>query len=170
MSHILYLVRHGIAEPTGSAGDASRRLTAEGVRKMRTIAKGLKRLGVVPDVILSSPLQRAEETAAILAAELLPSKPVDMYDLLAPGHTAEETAAGLRPYNRSAGLMLVGHQPDLGRFAAYLLAGADSLLELPLRKGGAVAIEIGALPARQPGSLVWFLTPAQLRLLARKGG
>jgi phosphohistidine phosphatase len=69
---MLYLVRHGIAEVASATSDADRRLTAEGTRKLHAAALGLQRLGVVPDLVLSSPLRRAEETAQQLAAVLAP--------------------------------------------------------------------------------------------------
>src|SRR4029077_5174065 len=70
-SMMLYVVRHAIAEDTApSGGDAARRLTSEGRRKMEQVARGLRALGIEPDVILTSPLVRAVETTRIVVAAL----------------------------------------------------------------------------------------------------
>jgi phosphohistidine phosphatase SixA len=62
--------------------------------------------------------------------------------------------------------MLVGHQPGLGELASQLLTGATSVVPLPFKKGGVAAIEVAALPPRTPGTLLWFVTPKQLRAMA----
>lgn len=162
----LYLVRHGIAGPaTDGMSDSDRTLTPEGDRKMRRVALGLKRLGVAPEVILSSPLRRAEETATVVAAVLAPARGVALYPSLAPGHGAGDVLAALRPYRAARQLMLVGHQPDLGALASHLLTGSSALLPLAFKKGGVAAIAVGALPPRTAGVLLWFLTPGQLRAI-----
>jgi phosphohistidine phosphatase len=169
MSCRIYLLRHGIAGPTPAGmGDGDRRLTPEGERKMRRIALGLKRMGIVPDVVLSSPLRRAEETAAAVAAVLAPELAIEIYPLLAPGNAVTDMLAGLRQYRRARHLMLVGHQPDLSHLASHLLTGSATLVLLPFRKGSAAAIQVQALPPRTAGTLQWFLTPKQLRMIGRR--
>jgi len=169
VSHVLYLVRHGIAAATSTTGDADRRLTAEGTRKLRDAAVGLQRLGIVPDVVLSSPLRRAQETATLLATILTEKSRVEIYPPLAPDHPLDEILRGLRPYRRARQVMLVGHQPGLGQLASHLLTGAATPAMLPFRKGGVAAIQVAALPPRAPGVLQWFVTPKQLRWMAREG-
>ncbi len=169
MKCTLYLVRHGIAGPAPAGmGDGDRALTAEGERRMRRVAAGLKQTGVAPDVILSSPLRRAQQTADILAAVLEPARGVELYPLLAPGHGAAEVVAGLHPYRAARQLMLVGHQPDLGELASQLLTGASAELALELKKGSVAAIEVDALPPRTAGLLLWFMTPKQLRAIGKR--
>lgn len=167
MSYLLYLVRHAIAEPRGQRADVDRRLTADGVRRMQRAALGLKRLGVAPELILSSPLRRAGETAEILVPILARDLPIEIYPPLAPGNPVSEVISGLRMYRRAHHLLLVGHQPALGELASQLLTSSPSLVPLPFRKGGAAAVEVSALPPRAAGTLKWFVTAKQLRLLAR---
>jgi phosphohistidine phosphatase len=168
MTCTLYLVRHGIAAlPAGDTPDSERALTAAGTRKMMRVAVGLKRLGVVPDVVLSSPLRRAQETAALLASTLAPDLTVAAYELLAPGTAPADVLRGLRPYRAAGHLMLVGHQPDLGDLASHLLTGSASLAPLPLKKGAVAAIEVASLPPRATGVLQWFLAPKQLRMIGQ---
>jgi len=169
MTRVLYLVRHGIAgpAPTGMS-DSDRVLTADGSRKMRRIAIGLKRLGVAPDAVLSSPLRRAEETAVIVANALVRQLPVEIYPLLAPGYAAAEMLKGLRPHRAARQLVLVGHQPDLGQLASHLLTRAPGLAPLPFKKGAVAAIRVDAIPPRGPGELLWFMTPKQLRTVGSR--
>ncbi|HVO26079.1 MAG TPA: phosphohistidine phosphatase SixA [Candidatus Margulisiibacteriota bacterium] len=168
MTSTLYLVRHGIAElPSGDTPDGERALTAAGTRKMMRAALGLKRLGIVPDVVLSSPLRRAQETAALLASTLAPDLAVEPYEPLAPGTAPADLLRGLRSYRAAAHLVLAGHQPDLGELASHLLTGSASLAPLPFKKGAVAAIEVASLPPRAAGVLRWFLTPKQLRTIGQ---
>jgi phosphohistidine phosphatase len=167
MSMTLYLMRHGIAaDPAPGTNDADRALTAEGVRKTTRVAVGLQKLRVAPDLILSSPLRRAEETARLVADVIAPSVGIELYPPLAGGTAVEDVIRSLRPPRRARQIMLVGHQPDLGELASYLLTGSTGLAQLPFRKAGVAAIALAALPPRSPGTLEWFLTPAQLRAIA----
>lgn len=169
MSCVIYLVRHGIAGPaTAEVNDANRCLTAEGTRKLTRVAAGLKHLGVVPDVVLTSPLRRAEETAAVLVGILAPDIKVEVYPPLAPGHDAAEVANGLSAHRHADSLMLVGHQPDLGELASYLLTGSSNLAVLPFKKGGVAAVRTATVPPRAAGILEWFLTPKQLRAIGAR--
>ncbi len=166
MAHILYLMRHGIAEDPGPGlSDAQRALTAEGVAKTRRVAQGLAGLGVRPDVVLASPLRRAAETARIVA-EVLGVAPVTNYPALAAGATPEAILDGLRPWRRSHQVLLVGHQPDLGALASFLLTGSAERAQLPFKKAAVAAIAVGDLPPTALGSLEWFLPPTALRAIA----
>lgn len=134
---------------------------------MRRAARGLKRLGLRPDTILSSPLRRAAETAALIAAAVAPDQAVEMCEELAPGHAPPDVAQVLRRHRAARHIVLVGHEPGIGELASYLLmAGAE--LSLPFKKGAIAAIRVESLSARSGGRLSWFLTPKQLRLLGSR--
>lgn len=164
MSCVVYLVRHAIAGPAPAGmSNCDRALTSDGKRKMRRIAAGLKRLSVAPDVVLSSPLRRAAETAAVVVDVLGLEAPVEVYPPLAPGHEAIEVLQGLRPHRAAHELMLVGHEPDMGLLASHLLTGSAHLARLPFKKGGVAAIRVSTIPPRGAGELLWFMTSKQLR-------
>jgi len=166
MTQVIYLVRHAIAEAaTGGMSDADRALTPEGQLKMRGVAAGLKRLGVKPGVVLASPLRRAQETAAVVASALMSKSSVEIYAPLAPGYSEEDVWKGLRPHRTVRELVLVGHEPDMGRLASHLLTGTATLAGLPFKKGAVAAIAVEAIPPRTPGALLWFMTPKQLRTI-----
>src|SRR4051812_50182589 len=83
----LYLIRHGIAEERGDAwpDDAKRPLSEEGMTRMRKSMRGLARLELTIDVLLTSPLVRTRQTAEIVAAALDPKPAIVAVDSLAPG-------------------------------------------------------------------------------------
>jgi phosphohistidine phosphatase len=169
VSYNLYLVRHAIAEehaPTGR--DADRRLTHEGATKMQRAALGLKRLGVAPDAVWSSPLRRAQQTAELLCSELAPGLAVTSYAPLAPGHGSTVVLAGLRPGRDVHSLVLVGHEPDLCDLALHLIAGAPMRGSIEFRKGSVAAFELAELPPKSPAQLLWLLTPKQQRIIGEQ--
>jgi phosphohistidine phosphatase len=166
---LLVLVRHAIAEDaTSDQRDEERRLTGEGKRKLREAVVGMRALDLALDVILTSPLRRARETAAIVAAGFgLDDDAVVVTPALAPGGGTDAVFATLEKHRRSAAIMLVGHQPDLGELASTLLVGTPGLVQLPFRKAGLAAIAVPSLPPQAAGTLEFFLTPGQLRRIGR---
>jgi phosphohistidine phosphatase len=167
----LYLMRHGIAVPADDpavAVDAERPLSLKGVKRTRKIAKGMRRLDLSFDVLLTSPLARARQTTDLVAAALSAEAFVEEMSGLSPESTVEHLLFELTRYQDRSDLLLVGHEPLLGNAAAHLLAGksARGALNLEFKKGGLCRIEIDALPLASPGRLHWFLTPKQLRCIA----
>jgi len=164
---ILYVLRHGIAEdPKPGTDDRRRRLTAVGRARMHDAALGLARLDLELDTMLTSPLPRAAETAAIVAEALGPAHGPRELDALAAGVPAAETLQALKPVAKRPSVMIVGHEPGLGQLAALLLTGATGGLHLVLKKGGCVALEVARLAPRG-ATLRWMLAPRQLRELGR---
>ena len=161
---ILYILRHSDAVPGGTAGmaDEERPLTEKGIRKMREVARGLRRIEAVPELVLSSPLLRARETAEIAVAEFGGQVPLSLTRELSPSGSRLELYRELRQHRRLAAVMIVGHLPSLGEIAGEIAWGsADHCLEI--KKGGACAIELSSLEPVPSGSLLWFLPPAILR-------
>jgi phosphohistidine phosphatase len=166
----LYLIRHGIAQPLGLKNnftDEGRTLTSQGRDRMRDAAKGLRRLGVRLDLLVTSPLARADETARIIAEVLeLDEQTIESSENLAPGSSVDELFAELKQKRRTEALALVGHQPDLGSLAGKIIAG-DSSLALPIKKGGICCINVTETVPGFRGNLVWLVTPKQLRLIGK---
>jgi phosphohistidine phosphatase len=160
----LYLIRHGVAEERGEAwpDDAKRPLTDEGISRLRKSARGLARLGVSFDMVLTSPLVRAHQTADILAAAFSPRPPVVAAESLAPEGTYQAILADLAKQSRRSRIALVGHDPGIGELAARL---AGSRYPIGFKKGAICRIDVDNLPPGDPGSLRWFLTPRVLRSL-----
>jgi len=166
---ILYILRHGIAEDEAPKGDdRARRLTSRGRARMRAAAAGMRRLGLRFDALLTSPLVRAVETAAVVA-EVYGGKPAPQeLPALAAGTPPPETARALRPFARQEHVMIVGHEPGLSGLASLLLAGSPTAVSIELKKGGLIALDTGQLLRASGGAatgatLLWQATPRQLR-------
>src|SRR5580765_4702539 len=112
----LYLIRHGIAEERGNAwpDDSKRPLTSNGMARMKKAARGLKRLGVVIDLVLASPLVRTRQTAEVVANELNPRPHIMNSEALAPGGAYQAVIAEREKHNRRPRIAIVGHEPDIG--------------------------------------------------------
>jgi phosphohistidine phosphatase len=162
----LFLIRHGVAEERGDAwpDDTKRPLTGKGVSRLRKSARGLVRLGVSLDVILTSPLVRARQTSDIVASAFNPKPPIVVVDSLAPGGSFASVLTDIEKQARRSNLALVGHEPDIGEMAAQL-SGLRHRLEF--KKGGACRIDIESLTPPARGTLQWFLPPAIMRRLRR---
>jgi phosphohistidine phosphatase len=165
----LYLMRHGIAVAANDPGvthDSERPLTGKGVKRMRRAARGLRRLNIPFDGILTSPVSRARQSAEIVAAALGMEAQLEEISGLAPESTVQHLLFGLTRYQDREHLLLVGHEPLLSRTIASLLCGgAEKGLEIAVRKGSLCRIELNGFSPPEPATLHWFLTAKQLRLL-----
>jgi phosphohistidine phosphatase len=166
--HLLMLLRHAIAEePTAGRSDEERRLTGEGKRKLREVVAGMRALELPVDVVLSSPLRRAVETAEMVADGYAMTQEITVVPALAPGVGPDAVLAALGTIGRPSGAVLVGHEPDLAALASTLLVGTPGLVHMSFRKAGLAGIVVSRLPPRSAGALEFFLTPAQLRKIGR---
>ena len=162
------MVRHAVAEDretwaASGEDDALRPLTREGARRMKRAARGLARVAPRIELLATSPLVRAVETAHILAPELGLGDLEEIRELRATARP-EALAAWLRA-RRAGAVAVVGHEPHLGRLVAWLLRGSPRP-PLPLKKGGACLLRLDA-PARGSAELRWFAPPSLLRRLGR---
>ncbi|OGS01754.1 MAG: hypothetical protein A3G41_05425 [Elusimicrobia bacterium RIFCSPLOWO2_12_FULL_59_9] len=162
------LIRHAVAEDrAGYKGDdAIRPLTPEGRRKMRKAAAGLRKIFPDIGVLVSSPLLRAAQTAAIVAKEYHLAETLEFAGLC-PEKPPSELLRWLKRHPADAAAF-VGHEPHLSHAAGYLLTGAGrSFIEL--KKGGACLLEFQEGVEAGRAVLRWSLAPSQLRRLAGGG-
>jgi phosphohistidine phosphatase len=168
----LYILRHGIAVEPGTPGipDDDRPLTPKGRKRMREIARGLWRLGLRPDRIVTSPLPRASATAEIVAVALEAQDRLETADVLRSGSDARSIRDWLRRRTEDR-LMIVGHNPSLTDLITLLVLGDGDGSQPPvceLRKGGIAALRPSpASPDRF--ELDWVATPRLIRRLAGIG-
>jgi len=163
----LYILRHGIAVEHGAAGyknDNERPLTGKGERKMWAIAEAMKALEISFDLILSSPLVRARQTAEIVAAALKCQKRLELTDTLAPQDSAKPLIQFLADQGAWDDVVLVGHEPFLSRLIALLISG-NSQASVLLKKGGFCKLSIADLKHGKCATLEWLLTPKQMELM-----
>jgi phosphohistidine phosphatase len=146
----LCFLRHGEADwPDWTKSDDERPLTDFGKKEVRQVAKFLDRLKVKPDLVVTSPLPRALQTAEI-AAEQLKTK-VRQDEALEPGFGISELRTVLKRH-RSKVLVLVGHEPDFTTVISTL-TGAS----LKLSKAGVALVDID--PESEKGKLLWLFPP-----------
>jgi phosphohistidine phosphatase len=146
----LYFLRHGEADwPGWTKPDDERPLTDFGKKEVRQVAKFLNRLKVKPDLIVTSPLPRALQTAEV-AAEQLKTK-LRQDEALEPGFGISELSTVLKRH-RSKVLMLVGHEPDFSSVISALTGGF-----LKMSKAGVALVDID--PETEKGRLLWLFPP-----------
>ena len=154
---ILYFLRHAEAHP-GEDG----RLTDTGVEAMRLAGRAWRSLNLRPEVVITSPLPRAVQTAELVAEELGMPPPIPD-DRLAPGADWDAMAQSLAAHEASRSALFVGHEPDLSA-ALQLLTGAASVR---MRKGGLACVEFYGVPEAGTGELAWLLDPDLYAAAAR---
>lgn len=157
----LYLTRHGIAvDHIGGEikSDWHRPLTEEGKKETKTVANALKRIGIEADLVLSSPLIRARQTAEIIQSAISKSPEVEICEALAPGALVSDLYKTLKQFESKENIFLVGHNPDISRLAGTLL-WTGSELYMPFKKASICRIDISDIPPTSPGVLKWFIPP-----------
>jgi phosphohistidine phosphatase len=157
----ILMVRHATAAPRDAPGvaDEDRALTARGRKRFRKAVRGLAEIMPAPDLLLTSPLLRARETAAIAgkAWKLTPTE-----EPLLAGGAAEAVLAAVAAHPEDSVVALVGHEPDMSRLLAHVVGGLGE--RLPFKKGGAALVELDDGGAGS-GRLIWFMPPRLLRAL-----
>src|SRR5712664_2999743 len=160
----LYIIRHGIAidrEDPQCPPDPERYLTEEGVEKTKQVAKGVVALGVVGDLLLTSPYVRAAQTAEIFASALeYPKQKIRRTDLLLPGAEPSQLFRELAKEKQASSVFLFGHAPQLDDVIAMALGSKKHLTAL--KKAGVAFVELKRL-SPPIGQLVWLGTPKLLR-------
>lgn len=162
----LYIVRHAIAAERGPEwpDDDQRPLTERGIDRFKEVVAGLVFLEVQIDVIFTSPLLRARQTAEFLSEGLPEQVPVETADALAPGHTSLEVMEQIaREAGGAARVALVGHEPGVGALAGWLIGARRAL---PFKKGGVCRFEMDSLTSRY-ATLSWHMPPKALRKLGQ---
>lgn len=154
----LYILRHGIAENAAvGQSDESRKLTDEGRRKTGLVMAQSSRVGLKPDLILTSPYPRAFATAEIAKQELGFSEALIETEHLVPYANVFELWEKIRNYAYVNKLLIVGHNPLLSDLATWLIGARGGAIVM--KKSALAFIEI-PYPSPSPhGTLNWLLTP-----------
>ena len=152
---LIILLRHGVAEEKGRKPDSERRLTGDGNREMKRIAKALAKRFPDADAIYSSPLARAFETAEWVAKAYDHKLTIDTADALEPGTDPAEFRALLVRSN-AACAYFAGHEPHLTTVMLDL-TGMTAEGKLALKKGGCYGVEWRG--NGEPARLRWMLAP-----------
>ena len=151
---ILYFLRHGDAGTQASGmADDERLLTDDGIAALRSAAPLWRRLNLRPDVVLTSPLARARQTADLFCEAIVVEPNAD--DGLRPGASWGNLARAMSVHPDARRVLFVGHEPDLSSAIAEL-SGAGSVR---MRKGSLACLEFYGVPEPGAGEIAWLLDP-----------
>lgn len=154
----LYIIRHAEALPIGAGieTDEDRPLTEHGQAQAQRLGEVLSARGVFVELLLTSPLLRARQTAeGILSSWQGEAPALRECPQLAPDSKKRALAMTINEM-RPHSVALVGHQPDLARYAAWFIGSAKALVDFD--KAGAAYIHSGAEIRKGCGTLIWLIT------------
>ncbi len=159
----IYLLRHGIATDRELCPeDEGRELTPQGIEKTTAVAQKLHELGLRCDLILTSPLVRAKQTAQILATEFSGTA-LEVVDWLAPEGSFGAWEDWLDQNQVPDSLFLVGHEPDLSMWAELMIWGGVSG-NILLKKAGILGLVRYPDRAIKGSCTLFLLAPPKILL------
>lgn len=154
---IIYFVRHASAGShfVNPKKDEKRPLDADGIEQCGYIGRALAALNAQPDVIISSPLKRATQTASLIGNELGYEAKLQLEPSLRPDAAFTDFRRMLEKYSRHEAVMVVGHNPSITEFLARIISksGCEALVDF--KKGAVARVET----VRHSATLNWFFTP-----------
>lgn len=159
----LYFLRHASAGErlSNSKKDEKRGLDKDGIEQSGYVGRALAVLGVQVDVIVSSPLKRSTQTAALVGNEIGHEGKLVLEAALRPEATFADFQKMLQKYVRQDSVLLVGHNPNLREFLGRVISDSGCEATIELKKGAVAKVEM----RRSSGSLSWCITPRILRAL-----
>lgn len=154
---IIYLVRHASAGQSvaNPKKDEKRPLDADGIEQCGFVGRALAALNVQPDVIISSPLKRAAQTASLVGNELGYEGKLVLETAMRPEASYADFRRMLEKYAKYEAIMVVGHNPSITEFLARIITKSGSEAQLEFKKGAVARVET----ARQSAILNWMFTP-----------
>jgi phosphohistidine phosphatase len=160
---MLYFLRHASAGESlvSPKKDEKRALDQEGIEQCGYVGRALAALEVQVDVIVSSPLKRATQTASLVGNELGHEGKLQIDAGLRPGAGLADFRKLLEKYSRQEAIMVVGHNPNLSQFLGAVISDSGCEASLELKKGAVAKVEM----RRSSGRLQWCLTPKMVRAL-----
>ena len=160
---IVYFLRHANAGErlTNPKKDEKRALDDAGVEQCGSMGRALAAMDVHADVIISSPLKRAAQTASLVGNELSYEGKLQLEDALRPGASFADFHKLLDKYKRFESIMVVGHNPNLSEFVGRCISETGCEAAVDLKKGAVARVEL----ARNSAVLLWCLTPKVVRSL-----
>ncbi len=160
---IVYFLRHANAgEPKADpAKDEKRPLDDDGIAQCGHIGRALAAMDVHVDLMISSPLKRATQTASLVSNEIGYEGKLQLDDALRPSANFRDFRDLLTRYQQHESIMVVGHNPNLSEFLGRLISSGSAEAFIDLKKGAVAKVEVG----RRNGELHWCVTPKLLRTI-----
>jgi len=166
----LFILRHGEAgQRSTQASDRVRPLTSAGKVEILEIGKALKVMGLKFDLVVTSPLKRAYDTAMIVSDIFKIGNRVQVWKELAPEGQRTEIYGKISQLREEYEVLVVGHQPLLGEIVNDMIhKGKSSPCNLILKKGGVVRLRLLTKSNIPRGELRWLLSPRILKNIYKK--
>ena len=160
---IIYFLRHASAgEHLGNPKkDEKRALDKEGIEQCGYVGRALAALEAQVDVIVSSSLKRATQTASLVGNEMGYEGKLQIETGLRPEATFSDFRKLVEKYARQEAIMVVGHNPNLSQFLGAIISDSGCEASVELKKGAVAKVEM----RRSTGTLQWCLTPKLVRAL-----
>lgn len=160
---IIYFLRHASAgtHMANPKKDEKRGLDADGIEQCGSMGRALAALDAQVDVIISSPLKRATQTASLVGNEIGYEGKLEMENALRPGATFTEFRRLLENYAKQDAILLVGHNPNLSEFLGRIISQGTTEAAVELKKAAVAKVEVN----RNSGLLHWCVTPKLVRAL-----
>ena len=158
---IIYFLRHASAGERleNPKKDEKRGLDKEGMEQCGFIGRFLSAADLHVDTILSSPLKRSTQTAALVGNEMGFDGKIVLESALRPSGTFAEFRSALEKHRKLEAVMVVGHNPNLSEFAGRIISPTGCEAAIDLKKGAIARVEL----KRNVGELLWCITPRILR-------
>ena len=155
----IYILRHASAgtRRANPVIDVKRPLDKEGKQQCILIGSFLSALKVQFDLIVSSPLKRAQQTAAFVGTEVGYENEIMISDALTPEASAQRFVDLINSFNGQENVLIVGHSPSISNFLGALLGNGRT--NIRIRKGAIARVDY----TRRPGMLHWLVDPRILR-------
>jgi phosphohistidine phosphatase len=159
----LFILRHGKAEARASGNnDGDRALTVQGVGEIKIIGRWTVAMGYTFDLIATSPLKRAMQTAHIIGTTTKQEQKVKVWDLLSPGGDIDTLSRLVAAVGGDSSVLIIGHEPMLSLFISRIISGDDSA-SIVLAKGAFARIKnVTCHGDDLSGDLHSLITPKQL--------
>lgn len=165
----LFILRHGDAGQRSLSSDIIRPLTSAGKAEILESAKALKTIGLKFDLVVTSPLKRAYDTAMIVSDVFNIGSKVQVWNELAPEGKRTDIYQKISQLREEYSVLIVGHQPLLGEMVNDIIHKSKSNpCNFILKKGGIVRIRLLRKSNIPKGELKWLLTPRILRSIYKK--
>jgi phosphohistidine phosphatase len=160
---IIYFLRHASAgEPFANPKkDEKRALDKDGIEQCGYVGRALAAIETQVDVIISSPLKRATQTASLVGNEMGYEGKLQIEPSLRPGAGFADFRKMLEKYAQQESIMVVGHNPNLSQFLGTAISESGCEASVELKKGAVARVDM----RRSSGTLQWCLTPKALRIL-----
>ncbi len=160
---IIYFLRHASAGEhlMNPKKDEKRALDQTGIEQCGYVGRGLAALDAQVEIVVSSPLKRATQTASLVGNEMGYEGKIQLDDALRPGASFSDFRGLLGKYAKYESLMVVGHNPNLSEFLGACISESGCEANVELKKASVARVE----SSRNSGVLVWSLTPKMLRTL-----